>query len=210
MFDFSYNMKLHSYLEQVVGNKTAITLVRALLTYRGKVFTVRGLAETTGVSPSEASLVVKHLEEAGVLRLQPVGRSFLITLNEQSFILRRIMKPIINAENETMNELIKLLRECFKGRGNKISSVYLFGSVATEEEKKDSDIDILIISSDFELATVVVSRAREKVAEVFNKELSPLIFSESEFLGKMKQKSKLVETIRSNHILVSGKDLFAR
>ncbi len=57
-------MKLHGYLEQVIGNKTAVAIVRVLLAYHGKIFTIRGLAEAARVSPSEASLVAKQLEEA--------------------------------------------------------------------------------------------------------------------------------------------------
>jgi predicted nucleotidyltransferase len=204
-------MKLHAYLERVIGNKTAISLIRALLTYQGKIFTVRKLAESAGVSASEASLVVKALEEAGVLNLQPVGRSFLVTLNEQSFILQRIMKPVILAESETLHELVKLVRSCFEHKKKEeeavVQSVYLFGSVVRGEEREDSDIDLLVISSDFEKATALVSRAQEKVAAAFNKQISPLIWSERELASMKSKNSALVNSITSNHILVAGKDL---
>jgi predicted nucleotidyltransferase len=202
-------MKLHAYLEEVIGSKTAIALIRALLTHQGKVFTVRGLAETAGVSASEASLVVRQLEEAGVLRLQPVGRSFLVTLNEQSFVVQRIMKPVIRAESETISELVKLLKGCFAHTEEEagIQSVYLFGSVVKGKEMKDSDVDLLVVSSDFEKASGVVSRAQEKVAATFNKQLSPLIWSEGELVRKKSKNSELINSVASSHILVAGKDL---
>ena len=205
-------MKLHTYLEQVIGSKTAIALIRALLTHQGKVFTVRGLAETAGVSASEASLVVRQLEEAGVLKLQPVGRSFLVTLNDESFVLQRIMKPVIRAESETLTELVRLLKSCFvdKKQDTGIHSVYLFGSVVRGEERKDSDVDLLLVSSDHERALALFSRAQEKVAAVFNKQLSPLIWSEHELASKKSEDSELVNSIASSHILVAGKDLLAK
>ncbi len=205
-------MKLHAYLEQVMGSKVAIALIRALLAYQGKVFTVRGLAETAGVSASEASLVVRQLEEAGVLKLQPVGRSFLVTLNNESFVLQRIMKPVFQGESETLTELVKLLKSCFaqKKQETRIHSVYLFGSVVRGEERKDSDVDLLVISSDFERAIALVSRAREKVAAVFNKQLSPLVWSEHELASKKSENSDLVNSIASSHILVAGKDLLSQ
>jgi predicted nucleotidyltransferase len=202
-------MKLHDYLEEVIGSKTSIALVRALLTHQGKVFTVRGLAKTAGVSASEASLVVRQLEEAGVLRLQPIGRSFLVTLNEQSFVVQRIMKPVIRAESETISELVKLLKGCFVQMEEEagIQSVYLFGSVVKGEERKDSDVDLLVISGDFEKASGVVSRTQEKVAAAFNKQLSPLIWSEGELVRKKSKNSELINSMASSHILVAGKDL---
>lgn len=204
-------MRLHTYLEEVIGSKTAISLMRALLTYRGKIFTVRKLAETAGVSASEASLVVRQLEEAGVLKLQPVGRSFLVTPNEESFVLQTIMKPLIRAESETLPELVKLLRNCFAHkREGAIRCVYLFGSVVRGEERKDSDIDLLVVSGDFEGVSALVARAQEKVAAAFNKQLSPLIWSEHELASKKSQHSELVNSIASSHILVAGKDLLGR
>ncbi len=201
-------MKLHAYLEQLIGNKTTISLVRALLNHRRKIFTVRSLAETAQVSASEASLVVKQLEEAGVVKIQLVGRSFLVTLNEESFVLQRIIKPVIDAERETIGELIKLLRRSFSSQKSVIS-VYLFGSVARREEKKDSDIDILVVSNDFEKASAAVARAQEEVSLVFNKSLSPLIFSESETSQKRREKSDLLESIVGDGRFVMGKDVLA-
>lgn len=200
------DMKLQGYLEQLLGNKTAIALSRALLSHRGKVFTVRGLADTAGVSPSETSVIVKNLEEAGVIKLQPVGRSFLVTLNEKSFLLQKILTPVIKAEKETLSELTKLLKRCFYRREG-IDSVYLFGSVAKGEERRDSDVDLLVISDDFERASEVISQAREEVADVFNKQLSPLIFSKRELATKKKVNDELIQSIIENHILITGKDL---
>jgi len=62
--------------------------------------------------------------------------------------------------------------------------VYLFRRVVRGEERKDSDIDLLVISSDFDRASAIVSTAQEKVTAVFNKQLSPLIWGERELVGK--------------------------
>ena len=197
-------MRMHAYLETVIGSKTAIRLMRTILKYRGKVFTIRGIAEEARISPSEASIVVRHLEEAGVVSLQPVGNAYLITPNEESYVLRKIIAPIIHAEGETIEELVRLLRTSLEG-DKKIMSAYIFGSVAKKEERDDSDIDLLVISSDFETAVDAISRAQQKVAAVFNKKLSPLVFSENELFSK--RKGKLVESILSDNIHIFGKDL---
>ena len=36
-------MKFHAYLEQLFSGKVSISMIRALLTYRGKIFTIREL-----------------------------------------------------------------------------------------------------------------------------------------------------------------------
>ncbi|KEQ55688.1 hypothetical protein AAA799N04_01931, partial [Marine Group I thaumarchaeote SCGC AAA799-N04] len=38
-------MKLHQYLEKALGNKVTISVLRTLVRYKGKIFTIRRLAQ---------------------------------------------------------------------------------------------------------------------------------------------------------------------
>lgn len=196
-------MLLHRYLEQVLGNKTVITLLRTMITYRGKIFTVRGLADEANVSTNETALVVHDLEKMGIIKIQPIGRAYHLELNEKSYLLSEIIEPAINAEKNTMNELIQVLRKYFDTK--KIITAAIFGSVASVEEKIDSDIDLFIISNNHDHAITLVSEASKQVSIRFNGMLSPIIFTEKEF--KSKQKGSLVQSIIDNHILICGKKI---
>lgn len=196
-------MLLHRYLEQVLGNKTVITLLRTMITYRGKIFTVRGLADEANVSTNETALVVHDLEKMGIIKIQPIGRAYHLELNEKSYILNEIIEPAINAEKNTMNELIQVLRKYFDTK--KIITAAIFGSVPSVEEKIDSDIDLFIISNNHDHAITLVSEASKQVSIRFNGMLSPIIFTEKEF--KAKQKGSLVQSIIDNHILICGKKI---
>ena len=196
-------MLLHRYLEQVLGNKTVITLLRTMITYRGKIFTVRGLADEANVSTNETALIVHDLEKMGIIKIQPIGRAYHLELNEKSYLLSEIIEPAINAEKNTMNELIQVLRKYFHTK--KIITVAIFGSVANVEEKIDSDIDLFIISNDHDHAITLVSEASKQVSIRFNGMLSPIIFTEKEF--KAKQKGSLAQSIIDNHILICGKKI---
>ncbi|MDE1728928.1 MAG: hypothetical protein KGH81_07110, partial [Thaumarchaeota archaeon] len=66
-------MKLHKYLEQVLGNKIAISTLRVLVHYKGRIFTIRSLAQDAGASHPEVSATVAELEKFGVVQVQPVG-----------------------------------------------------------------------------------------------------------------------------------------
>lgn len=196
-------MLLHRYLEQVLGNKTVITLLRTMITYRGKIFTVRGLADEANVSTNETALVVHDLEKMGIIKIQPIGRAYHLELNEKSYLLSEIIEPAINAEKNTMNELIQVLRKYFDTK--KIITAAIFGSVASVEEKIDSDIDLFIISNDHDHAITLVSEASKQVSIRFNGMLSQIIFTEKEF--KAKQKGSLIQSIIDNHILICGKKM---
>jgi predicted nucleotidyltransferase len=196
-------MKLHAYLEQVLGTKAGISILRSLVKYRGKVFTVRGLARDADVSSVEASRTIEQLEQYGIVKVQPVGRAYQVFLNEQSYVLNRIVKPILTAEERTLPELIMILAKHLTTK--KIFSAVVFGSVVKGQEREDSDIDLLVVSDDFDHATGAVGNAREEVALAFHSSISPIIFTKKKFLSK--KNDDLVRSILSNHILVAGVEL---
>jgi predicted nucleotidyltransferase len=117
--------------------------------------------------------------------------------------LNKILKQIIRAEKDTLDELVVTLRRHLKD--DKIISAVLFGSVAVKKEGQDSDIDLLIVSNDFASATATVSKAQEAVSSIFNGRLSPLIMNERELVAK--KKGPLVHSIVANHKAVAGKSL---
>lgn len=196
-------MLLHRYLEQVLGSKVSIILLRTMVNYKGKIFTIRGLAEEAKVSPNETALVIHGLEKFGIVKIQPIGRAYQLELNEESYLLKKIIEPILKAERNTIDELVQVLRQHLDTK--KIISAAVFGSVTKGEEKIDSDIDLLVISNDDEHAIAQISNASEQVFSVFHGSLSPIIFSDKEF--KAKRKGSLVQSIIDNHILICGKKI---
>ena len=194
-------MLLHKYLEEVLGNKVAITLLRTMINYKGKIFTIRGLAEEAKVSPNETALTIHELENFGIIKIQPVGRAYQLELNKKSYILDKVIEPIIESEKNTFAELLILLKKHLDTK--KIVSAAIFGSVVKGQEKIDSDLDLLVISNDHDHAIAQMSQAGEQVFSMFHGNLSPIIFTEKEF--KVKQKGSLIQSIIDNHILICGK-----
>jgi predicted nucleotidyltransferase len=196
-------MKLHNYASQILGNKVTIGVLKVLVRYKGKIFTVRELARVSGFSHPEVSKVVKQLEESGVLRLQPIGRAYQISLNEESYILRSMIEPMFLAEEETINSLISTIRPFFKNK--KIISVVIFGSVAKGQERETSDVDLLIIAEDRDTANECAAEASNATVLKFGTALSPLIMDKQKFIRKRNE--KLVKSILESYMFVYGKDL---
>ena len=198
-----HNMKLHSYLEQVIGTKAGISILRSLVRGRKKVFTLRGLGKDADISGAEASRTIKQLEKFGIVRVQPVGRAHQISLNDNSYVLNTIVKPILLAEEKTRSEIFLILAKHLTTR--KIISAAIFGSVAKGKEKEGSSIDLLVISDDLDRARLVVSDAGAEIELGFHSAISPIIFTRKEFVSK--KKGELVRSILSSHIPVTGSKL---
>jgi len=196
-------MKLHSYLEQVLGTKSGISILRSLVKYKDRVFTVRGLGRDAGISSVEASRTIKQLEQFGIVRVHPFGRAHQISLNDNSYVLNSIIKPILMAEEKTRDEMIYILAKHLTTR--KIISAAVFGSVARGKEKEGSDIDLLVISDDFDRARLLVEDAGAEIDLGFHSTISSIIFTKKKFISK--KNGELVRSILSNHILVTGTGL---
>lgn len=194
-------MKLYGYLELLLGNKVSISVLRALVHHKGKIFTIRRLAEDAGVSHPGVSVTVGELEKFGIVQIQPIGRSHQVSLNEKSHVLNAIIEPIFKAEEKTLDHIILILKNHLSTK--KIISAAIFGSVSRGEEKEDSDIDVLIISNDLEHASMAISNAGEEIFMKFHSKVSPIIFSETKF--KSKKKSDLIRSILDSHIMIYGK-----
>jgi len=197
-------MKLHKYLEQALGNKISISVLRVLVNHKGKIFTIRRLAEDADASHPEVSATVEELEKFGIVQIQPVGRAHQVSLNEKSYVLQEIVKPILKAEEKTLDKVILILKNHLGTK--KITSAAIFGSVSRGEEKEDSDIDVLIISDDFEYASMLISNAGQEIFLKLHNKVAPIIFSESEFKSK-KKKNDFIRSILDNHIMIYGKNL---
>ncbi len=194
---------LHSYADEVLGKKANLRVLRALVRHRGKVFTVRELARTAGLSHPQVSTVLRELEPRGIVKLQPVGRAYQVTLNDQSYILRSVIEPLFAAEERTIESLIADIRPLFEKEG--IVSAAIFGSVARAEEGETSDIDLLVVAKDKELANERVSAATGIILSRFGRALSPLILDEERFMRN--RGTDLERSILADHILVCGRDL---
>ncbi|MHB8603133.1 MAG: nucleotidyltransferase domain-containing protein [Nitrosotalea sp.] len=196
-------MKLHVYLEQVLGNKGAISVLRTLVGHKGRIFTIRRLAEDAGISHTEAAATIQDLEKFGIVQVQPVGKAHQISLNTKSYLLNKMIEPIFKVEQNTLQEVISTLKKNLVSK--KIISAIIFGSVARGEEKEDSDIDLLIISNDYDMSIEIVSKVIEEISLMFHTKISHMIFSEKQLQSK--RKSDLINSIIKDHILITGKEL---
>jgi predicted nucleotidyltransferase len=196
-------MALHDYAVDILGSKTSIRLLRILVRYRGKVFTVRELSVAAGVSHPQASAVLKGLERRGVVKLQPVGRAYQVSLNEESYIIKSMIEPLFTAERDTVNSLVSAIRPFLND--TRILSAAIFGSVASGEEGATSDVDVLIITDDRDLANKRAAGATAAIVPRFGHGLSPLIFSKERFIRDRDE--ELTKSILGNYVMVYGKDL---
>jgi predicted nucleotidyltransferase len=166
-------MLLQRYLETLLGSKTKVRILRTLNKHRGKEFTIRELSALIGTSHTGARKALRDLYEMNAVTLRAAGRSHTVALNERS-VLYPTLADLFRAEDETMEELIRDLREGLCSQPA-VESAKLFGSVARGEEGPRSDIDLLITSSDREKAEEIVTELQILCSNKYGNPIMPLI-----------------------------------
>jgi predicted nucleotidyltransferase len=136
-------MKFHNILDEILGNKTKVKLIRAFFTYPEKEFTESELERIAGIPQASVHRNVKSLIYNGLLDRKRIGKANLFSLNKEH-ILYSILNSSFKTERNVLNELKKMIADAINGLPE-IELVVLFGSITKGSERADSDVDIFII-----------------------------------------------------------------
>ena len=193
-------MLFNNYLETLLGSKVKVKILRALFRFHTKTFTSRELASNIKVSHTAVLKSLGDLQGMNIIKIERHGTSNLITLNKDSHLIADL-SILFSSETETFQHLKDELRKALP----QAKSIAIFGSVATRKEKLNSDIDVLIITSDKDKTSDMIAKKQEEFSKKFGNVISAYIMTESEF--SRKRKTDLVKSMLENRILVKGEEL---
>ncbi|MCX9012365.1 MAG: nucleotidyltransferase domain-containing protein [Candidatus Methanoperedens sp.] len=136
-------MKFHNVLDEILGNRTKVKLLRAFFTYLGKEFTESELQRIEGIPQASVHRNVKSLLDNGLLDRKRIGKANLYSLNKEN-VLYAVLSNSFDRERDVLAELEKLVTEAVKSLPE-VELAVLFGSIVKGTERVDSDIDIFIV-----------------------------------------------------------------
>ena len=184
----------------MLGSKVKIKILRELCRFETKTFTSRELATHINVSHTAVLKSLGDLQGMNVITIDHHGRSNLITLNKESCLYSNL-KTIFTSELETLNQLKEDLKKTFP----KAEAIALFGSIASQTEQLNSDIDILIISKDQYHINEIIAKKQEAFSRKFGKPISAYVMTHKEF--NTKKNTDFIKSILQNHLLIKGEKL---
>src|SRR3989344_3277931 len=155
-------MKYNNYLENILGSKAKIKLLRTLYKFRDKKWTIRELANFNKMNHFGVIYALRDLQDMNLIDVEYHGKSNLVTLNDKSILIRLLR--IFDFENNSRKELIKDIKNLLN---NKVISCILFGSVARGEERPNSDIDLLIIANNKKLVKDLIYEKQKYFTEKY-------------------------------------------
>lgn len=157
---------------------------------------VRQIARTTRMNRQTASETLKKMESERVLNSEVEGRNKLYFINKSSQKAKILvansenMKKIDTCKKREISRLVDYL-------GN--STVLLFGSYAKGNERKSSDIDLLVIGRKTDFG---------KFEKETDMEVQVFEMSEKQFLEKLARHDHLVAEAVMDHICLKNTERF--
>lgn len=185
-------------------DKLAITenhlQILSLFTEFGREYYIREVQKLLGISPRTAQLILDELETRGILESKMRGKIKMYGIKRNDIAKNYLVfaeqykKMTFLAKKPIINEIISKITPFISGIG------LIFGSYVKGTEKKDSDLDILIVGSCnmYEI---------KKVSELYGIEISVKVYPMNMFEKNMRIDVLIKEAIK-NHVIFINAEYF--
>lgn len=180
-------MRFHEALNEILGNKIQIKLLRILVKTKGS-YTGRELAGLINHSQNQTSLALKELERNGLVTWQGVGRAHLYSIDMDNILVSNLLEEAFRLEDSLLEMMANTF---FDEIGEDLLFIVLFGSIVRDQERQDSDIDFVLVVKD----KADIKAVEEKAAEAsmvttrkFGNQAMPIIVTTTDYDRKTKAK----------------------
>lgn len=193
------------WLDQL-SSKPKLRLLRYLALHRGT-FTGRQLALAAGVQPKRAREALGALVELGWVQERKAGRASIYTLNRQHYVARSILIPAFARETGWLDELGRRLVTVTP---SVIRSVILYGSWARGDARPNSDVDLLVVVSDWARKDTLERRLevfRTAALDRFGVSVSFLVLSTHELASRARARSRFIRDILEQGRVLAGRPI---
>jgi uncharacterized protein len=177
--------------------QTRGALLALLYTHVDQSFYVRQLVREIGAGHGALQRELKHLTDLGLLAQRRQGNQVLYQANSESPIFPEVRSLI--AKTAGMHDPI---RSALAPLGSKIRIAFVYGSAARQEERANSDVDLMILGNvAFDRVVTALGPTQKKLS----REINPAVFSVSEFQSKLKSGNHFLRNvIKEKKLFVLG------
>lgn len=202
---------LLSPLAEILGTRSKVRLLRALLE-RETAVSGRQAARLAGVSQNAAARALNELDDLGIVERTVTPGEHRFTVNRRHFLVEHGLVPLFNAEvravDRVFDELQRLVSALALDAEADVVSGVVFGSVAREEDRPSSDLDLLLVVEDDVDAERLAARSSERsdrLRERFGVNVAPMTVSRARLRQLHNEGARLVEAIRKEGRTVFGR-----
>ena len=179
-------------------------LLANLLLRPDEQFHVRELERMTGISAGSLHRELKAMAESGLLLREKVGNQVFYRANPHCTIYEEVAAIF----RKTMG-MASLLQNALSGLAGKIQVAFVFGSMASGQQKAGSDIDVCVLGN---VSLLEVVTALSSARETLRRELNPVVMTAKTFAEQSVKQDRFVARVRSEPkvFVIGGEDELAK
>lgn len=176
-----------------------------VLARAGTPLNLRTMARLAGISSGQASRVLPHLVELGIVERTEVPPSALFELPHGGFAAQ-LVRELSDARDALLQEMRRTARRLKPAP----ASIVLFGSVATGQARAGSDIDVLVVRSsgvDDDAWTTSLMSWVSRTREFSGNPVNVVEENEGDIPKLLRSRRGLWDSIRTEGVLIAGTPL---
>jgi uncharacterized protein len=158
------------------GN-TRSALLAMLYGHADQSFYVRQLVRAVGAGHGALQRELKCLTEMGLVLRRAQGNQVLYQANSQSPIFSEVKSLITKTVG-----IHDVIRSALVSLGSEIQIAFVYGSVARQKERADSDVDLMVLGN---ASFSDVVSALGPAQKALGREINPTVFGVDEFRSKL-------------------------
>jgi len=174
-------------LETLLGSKLRAKVLGWLFSHPDERYFVRQLTGLVKEDSTNVSRELIRLEKTGILVSTTEGRQKYYQANRESPLFDELHGLIVKTAG-----IADVLRSALALAQGQIKVAFIFGSIASGNERRRSDIDVMVVGKvSFEDVVSLLSPAEEKL----RREVNPVVYPVAEFKKKVKEDHHFVKTV---------------
>lgn len=167
--------------------KTRQSVLSVLYTHADEAFYLRQLSRMTGIQMGALQRELKQLSDNRIISRNIQGKQVYFQANKDCPIFNELKGIIIKTIG-----IADVLRSALSSLEKKIRTALIYGSFARGDERKGSDVDLLVIG-DVALKKVVSSLGHAQ--QTIGREINPTVYPVGEFRKRIKEKHHFLSSV---------------
>jgi len=186
-------------ISQSLFGQTRTAILSLLYGHPDESFYLRQLVRETGAGNGAVQREVKQLSDAGPITRKTLGNLVLYQANRKSPVFSELRGLLLKTAG-----VRDVLRGALAPLKNRIEVAFVYGSIAAQKDRADSDVDLMIVGdATFDEVVPRLSGAEKKL----RREINPTIYPVREFRSKVASGNHfLTSVLQSKKMFVSGNE----
>ena len=174
-------------ISQTLFGKTRRAVLSLLYSHVDEAFYLRQIVRVAGVGLGAVQRELKQLSDAGIIQRIVRGRQVYYQANPQCPVFGELKALVIKTVG-----IAAIVQAALAPLADRIRIAGIYGSIARSEERRDSDVDVLIVGK-ATFAEIVSSLS--EVQKTIGREINPTVYPPAEFRSKVAAGHHFLNTV---------------